>query len=357
MGVSYFSARNTWRVTHQLHGKRVFYSFKTEEEAQAKWRELNPEGWQGESTGLLLDEARAMIDGMKHRKPRQTILSWENSYRRIKEHLGNPAVSAVDPEMIRRYQVVRLGHGVSKATVNREVFFVSRVITHCVSKGSLVTNKIQGVRDLSLPEPKGKIDYLTLQEVRALIDACDDPLKAQIEIAVFTGMRLMEVLSLSRKRIDLDRGVAYLWRKHKKNYMPVPLSTPARDAIKRLPDEGEWLFPARVLDDPTRCEHVTSNKTAFNKAVARANLKISFHALRHTFASHAVMNGMDLRTLQEVLGHATLDMVMRYAHLGDQHKADAMESVGLRLRGENEGCTQKVCTEPIKKKSRCSVNY
>jgi integrase len=75
-------------------------------------------------------------------------------------------------------------------------------------------------------------------------------------------------------------------------------------------------------------------RTAFENAVKRAGITdFTFHDLRHTFASHHAMNGTDLLTLKELLGHKTLQMTMRYAHLSQQHKKKAVEAVGAVLSG------------------------
>jgi integrase len=88
-------------------------------------------------------------------------------------------------------------------------------------------------------------------------------------------------------------------------------------------------------------------KRAFHSACQRAGIKdFTFHDLRHTFASHHVMAGVDLPTVKELLGHKTLSMTLRYAHLAPSHKVKAVAVLGASLNGTQS--IQKVYS-PMKK--------
>ena len=73
-------------------------------------------------------------------------------------------------------------------------------------------------------------------------------------------------------------------------------------------------------------------KTGFTKALKRAGIDdFRFHDLRHTFASHLVMNGVDLSTVKELMGHKSIEMTMRYSHLSKGHKDHAVEQLGQQM--------------------------
>ena len=90
-------------------------------------------------------------------------------------------------------------------------------------------------------------------------------------------------------------------------------------------------------------------KTAYNNAVAAAKLDdVNFHTLRHTFASWAVMRGVTLKELQDLLGHASLTMTMRYAHLAPEHLRTAVSRLaGLTSCGAVDESAQASAHEPV----------
>ena len=97
----------------------------------------------------------------------------------------------------------------------------------------------------------------------------------------------------------------------------------------------------RRLDVPyVFYDHVTTKpykdiKRSFNTAVRRAKIHdFKFHDIRHTFASHLVMAGVDLTTVKELLGHKDIKMTLRYSHLAPAHKAKAVDLLDSTLKGK-----------------------
>jgi site-specific recombinase XerD len=96
-------------------------------------------------------------------------------------------------------------------------------------------------------------------------------------------------------------------------------------AIKRLPD-SPWVFCKK------NGERYGNVRKAFEGARKRAGIvDFRFHDLRHTFASHLVMAGIDLKTVQELLDHKSFEMTLRYAHLSPEHKKAVLDILGKRL--------------------------
>jgi integrase len=251
----------------------------------------------------------------------------------LADKLGDPTLSEIDLGMVRAYQAER-SQEVQNATVNREVMFLSKVLTQAVMDGHIAINPLRGLRDkgqkLLLPEPRTRLRFLSLEEIARLERECRDPLLGIVQVAIRTGMRMREIFQLTWSNCHLREGYCDVRRKHKREYQQVPLPPLTVKAIARQKRKSTFVFPGKYGDQRTNCSK------AFGAALDRAGLDdVTFHTLRHTFASHAVMGGMDLVTLQHILGHAKLDMVMRYAHLADEHRVSQMAKIEQRLSRAN----------------------
>ena len=156
-------------------------------------------------------------------------------------------------------------------------------------------------------------------------------------IALNTGLRLGELLGLNWIYVDLSRGVFRLEITKSGRRREVPLNGDSYQALVSLTPKAEGrVFQTRFI------------KTAYNNAVAIAKLDdVNFHTLRHTFASWAVMRGVSPKELQELLGHSSLAMTMRYAHLAPEHLRAAVSRLeGLTNSQRAETPTQESTQEP-----------
>jgi len=172
-------------------------------------------------------------------------------------------------------------------------------------------------------EPQGRLRWLTQEEITRLLDACaksrNKELRAAVVVALNTGLRLGELLGLAWERVDLSRGVIRLEVTKSGRRREVPLNAESYGALVSLsPKPSGRIFRTETV------------RKAYENAVCNAKLDdVNFHTLRHTFASWAVMRGVSLKELQELLGHSSLTMTMRYAHLAPER----LRSAVTRLEG------------------------
>jgi integrase len=154
-----------------------------------------------------------------------------------------------------------------------------------------------------------------------------------VTVALHTGLRQGELLGLAWERVDLSAARITLDHRTKSGGpRGVPINRPLYDALVALePDQARrvgYLFKA---GEGRRWGAI---RTAYGLALERAGITgATFHTLRHTFASHAVMRGVTLAELRELLGHSTLGMTLRYAHLAPTALRAAVE----RLEGLTDG--------------------
>jgi integrase len=219
------------------------------------------------------------------------------------------------------------------ATVNRYAAVLSHAFTLAVREWQwLEASPLQRVRRLR--EPRGRVRYLSEEERPRLLAACqashNRSLYPVVLLALSTGARKQELLSLTWRDVDLRR--AQLTIEHSKNgeRRTLPLVGLALETV-------HTLARVRRIDTPLlfpRADGRTSLdlRYAFHQALREAGLvDFRFHDLRHTAASYLAMQGASLVEIAEVLGHKTLTMVKRYAHLSEAHTAGVVARMNAAM--------------------------
>jgi integrase len=227
----------------------------------------------------------------------------------------------ITSEMIEKYKAARL-EKVTPASVNRELACLKHMYTKAIEWGYIKSNPGKGVKRLK--EPPGRLRYLKLEEVEALLKVCSDHIRPIVVTALNTGMRKSEILNLRWQDVDLkNRKITVVNAKNNESRV-VPINQTLyrglQDLCQRV--KGEYVFSDRN-DRPFK-----DIKKGFSSALKKIGIKdFRFHDLRHTFGSHLVMQGVDLRTVQQVMGHKDIKMTMRYSHLSPEHVQEAMEKL------------------------------
>jgi len=217
----------------------------------------------------------------------------------------------------------------SPSTVNRYIAALSSVLTYaCRELRWIDDNPCFNL--IKLKEPAGRERILSIDESHRLLAAAQENhspyLFPIILLALTTGMRQGEILSLKWTDIDFEKGVAHL--KDTKNSCPrsTPLDTPVVAALKRL-HENRQLNKECVFSSRTAFGQIDIKK-CWQTALKKANIKdLRFHDLRHTFATLSAKQGASNIELATAMGHKTLQMVKRYTHL--EAEATRKYSVGI----------------------------
>jgi len=165
---------------------------------------------------------------------------------------------------------------------------------------------------------------LTKEEIKALYYACPGHLKPIIVVALNTGMRKGEILNLKWDDLDFRQKIIYLLNTKNNEKKEIPMNQVVFYTLFKVKKHPESPYVFCNKDG----KPYGSVKTAFRNALKKAGIKnFRFHDLRHTFASHLVMAGVDLNTVKELLGHKDIKMTLRYAHLSPDHKRRAVETL------------------------------
>jgi integrase len=194
------------------------------------------------------------------------------------------------------------------------------------------------MRQVSKPkEPRGRVRFLADDERQHLLAACkasrNPYLYTVVVLALATGARKGELLGLTWPTVNLQRGTVTLQDTKNGERRTLHLTGIALDLmrqhgkIRRI--DSPFVFP-----DPTGTKPC-SIREAWDYAVRRAKIEdFRFHDLRHSAASYLAMNGASLLEIAEILGHKTLSMVKRYAHLSDSHTRRVVERMNAAVFGE-----------------------
>ena len=231
------------------------------------------------------------------------------------------ALAVARVETLRAYLGALAGAGLSARTAARRLSALRRFYRFLLREGVRTDDPTELLDAPKLP--RGLPKYLSEQEVDALLaTATGRPseqaraMVAALEILYATGLRVSELLALPRAALAGDAVVLMVRGKGGKERL-VPLSDAARDAAAALTagNKGRWLFPGGKPGKPlTRQGFAQALKlVALEAGIDPA--RVSPHVLRHSFASHMLARGADLRSLQLLLGHADIATTQIYTHV------------------------------------------
>jgi integrase len=179
-----------------------------------------------------------------------------------------------------------------------------------------------------LKEDNKRIRYLEREEIKRLIDNCASHLKPIVTVAVFTGMRKSEILGLKWQNIDIECGILYLLETKNGERREVIINDTVKRTLIAVPKHPSSPYVFCEKDG----KPYTNVRKSFDAALRKCGIiDFRFHDLRHTFASQLVMSGVDLKTVQELLGHKSIEMTMRYSHLSPSHKKRAVEILDRQM--------------------------
>ncbi len=209
------------------------------------------------------------------------------------------------------------------ATVNRELSTLRHMFSKAAEWEMIECSPFTKAKKLFYKENNKRLRFLTADEEAALLKQCTGYLKNIVLVALHTGMRKGEILSL--KWAQIRNNFIYLTQTKSDRSRQIPINADlwavlGAQKIRHL--ANDYVF---VNDNGRPLQDV---KKSFKHAARAAGIDdFRFHDLRHTFASRLVMNGNPLKVVQELLGHADIQMTMRYAHLSEKSMIDAVKSL------------------------------
>lgn len=306
-------------------GKRYRKTFDTKREAleYEAWLKSNTTqtpGWQPVKRDVrrLLE----LIEIWYNHHGRQ-LTSGEDTYNRLKkmaDAMGNPYADKMSGELFASYRAIRIEAGISASNMNREKSYLQAMFNELarldIWKGE---NPLQKVRSFKIPERE--LSFLTLDQIDMLFvelqKARNEHVHMISQVCLATGARWTEAESLRRPQVR--NGLIQFALTKSKKVRAVPIDTHLESAL-----EHHYQTHSTTVGDERFFSYAYS---AFIEALDRTGIALpagqATHVMRHTFASHFMINGGNILVLQKILGHSSLAMTMRYAHLAPDHLNEA----------------------------------
>lgn len=298
------------------------------------WGTLGPEmdwdfdAFERGATALASSSQRA------YRRDLEAFALWAD--RRAASNRVAPGPASVDKAAVRAYLAELHEAGIAPATLRRRRSVLGRYFTHLVRSGSLTIDPTAGV---TAPRGGRRLPrVLRADELAQMLDAGDRSAPgfarrddAVLELLYGSGLRVAELCALDPDDVDLRDGSVTVWGKGGKQRR-VPLSTPAVAALRKHLDDraaNGVAASSGALFVNSRGARLTPRDVR-RILDRRSPLPTHPHALRHTFATHLLDGGADLRVVQELLGHADLSTTQIYTHVSRERLRAVVESTHPR---------------------------
>jgi integrase len=252
-----------------------------------------------------------------HRSHRRSVLTSKV----LLKSFGGMQLTDISTWLVEKFKVDRKHQGKALATINRELAVLKRMFNLAIEWGLTNSNPVKGVKFFKINNEPMRI--LTEEEFSKLYEAASPHLKPILITAIATGMRRGELLNLRWSDVDL-RGRTITVRESKNyEFRIIPINQTLKTELERIKDSSSIEYVFGFEGSPIR-----EIKHSFEGALRRSQIsKCRFHDLRHTFATRLVMKGVDLVTVQELMGHKSIVMTKRYSHPTPEHKKKAVESI------------------------------
>jgi site-specific recombinase XerD len=258
----------------------------------------------------------------------------KNQLRYWDKRLGHRPLTQITPALINEEKVELFDRRFKSSTVRRYLVLLNHILNVCTNQWQLLEkNPASQVKKPA--DSKGRTRFLSHKEIAKLLEACKTSTHWQLypicTLALSTGCRYSEIVKLPFKQFDFERGMMILKDTKNKTDRGIPVPPFAVNVLKEyvqelaqrhphLDHDTCYLFPSQNLKTPAYI------RRTWRKVLKTCGISdYHFHDNRHTFASHFVMNGASLIDTAHILGHKTLAMVQRYAHLSEPHTRNLLE--------------------------------
>ena len=242
----------------------------------------------------------------------------------LRQRFGNIPLRRFNTVLVEQLQTELIGRGCKNGYTNKILSVLKHMFSKAVEWDMVESETLKRIRKVKHLREDRRLRYLeSKEECQALINACDPHLRPIVITALNTGLRKGNVLNLKWSNIDLRNGFILIDMTKNGERLEMPINETLRKTLLDIPRrlDGGYVFHDPITDRPYQ-----DVRDSFTSACRRAGIRdFHFHDLRHTFASHLIMAGVDLTTVSRLLGHKDIKMTLRYAHLAPHHTKGAVD--------------------------------
>lgn len=299
---------------------------------------------------MLVDEALSLYVGYQYSQNRSeyTVVAYQidlnQFFRFAASELGRDpetlTVDLVDIYIVRSFLGILSEHGLARKSMARKLAALRSFFKFLCFKEILKNNPVQRVAS---PKLGRKLPhFLYLDQIEGLLDApdgtdllgCRD--KVILELLYGSGLRVSELVGLDRENLDLDSGLIRVLGKGSRERV-VPVTYYAITAIRTYLGMREDRNQALLINYQGTRLSERSVRRILDKLVAKISLEqhVHPHMLRHSFATHLLDGGADLRSVQELLGHKKLSSTQIYTHLTRERLKEVFTEAHPRAKASN----------------------
>jgi integrase len=341
-----------WHVRLYHNGKeRRFGSFPNKTQARSFYDKAKVEQHEGrffperyqhggyDTVEVVIDRYLETAKTKKAYKDDQFFGRW------WKAGFKDQRLNAITPQRIDEARQSLLKDGRTPQRINRYHAWLRHVLNVAIRDGKLSQNPATKLK--MFKEPKGRTRCLTPEEEAKLITALGPQYGACARFAMLTGLRQKEQFRLQWTDVDFERGVLTLISTKSGDVQYIPLNQEAHALLRSLDSwqGSKWVFPSQ---NPATHMDPTKVRRKYRKAVGQAGIPwVTWHDLRHTFASRLAMRGVPMGTIAALLRHSTMALVKRYAHLSPAYLKEAVEEVSVFGRIEKDAPNREAQPEGI----------
>jgi integrase len=330
-----------WIRYTMASGKRRSERIGSKAAAMRMYQLRKSQVWEGKKLPASVRMQRAVLfselveDMLSYSKTHKK--SWDDDRHRsgkLLEKFKDEVAENITPQQFEKFLDERQ---IKPATRNRYRALLKLMYRLAEESRKITTNPARLLR--MKKEDNGRVRFLSTEEETKLRAAIPADRRVELDIALNCGLRLSEQYRTEWRHVDFENRILSVEDTKTSDTRHIPLNDAALAAFRALEKKktGNSVFlrvPGHGADSRTG---VKSPREWFDDAVEKAKLeKITWHALRHTFASRLVMSAVDIRTVAELMGHKTIQMTMRYSHLAPQHKLDAVLKLGAYVPTEKK---------------------